>query len=196
MQSGVRIQMGQVQLNDIKQTAISDGGKNALCLGLVNLQMAAAEMGLVPDLEQIDAWVDESIRVGALRTKDGVNSDGWILPGGHEKMAAIVGLRGVRKVYVKFDVGIITARLQWKLPVELRDEGKHSLLCVGWFQDVDGKIYGECLDPWPKTDDKRIDFDRAMTQRIVNGKWVDSRSIEYIGYYQRISAQTAVSSGA
>lgn len=190
MQPGVKIQMGQVRLNDIKQTAISDGGKYALCLGLINLQMAAAELGLVPDLQQIDAWIDESVRVGALRTKDGVNSDGWVLPGGHEKMAAVVGLFNVRKVYKKFDVGIITARLQWKLPVELRDEGKHSLLCVGWHVDAaDGKIYGECLDPWPKTDDRRIDFDRAMTQRIVNGKWVDSRSIEYIGYYERGVAQ-------
>lgn len=190
MSSGVKIQMAQLRLNDIKQTAISDAGKNALCLGLCNLQMAAAELGLVPDLQQIDAWIDESVRVGALRTIDGVNSDGWVKPGGHEKMAAVVGLFNVRKVYKKFDVGIITARLQWKLPVELRDEGKHSLLCVGWHVDeVDGKIYGECLDPWPKTGDRRIDFARAMTQRIVNGKWVDSRSIEYIGYYEHEVAQ-------
>lgn len=185
MKPVVRVQMAQVTLNDIKQTAIHDKGATSLCLGLCNLQMAAAEVGLVPDLAQIDLWIDESVRVGALRSQDGVNSDGWIQPGGHEKMAAIVGLDNVEKVYEKFDVGTITARLQWKKPVELRDEGKHSLLCVGWYIDTDGKAYGECIDPWPKTNDQRIDFDRAMTQRLVNGQWIDSRSIEYIGYFKQ-----------
>lgn len=171
------------KFNDIKQTLISDGGKDALCLALVNLQMAAAECGKVLDLDDVNNLVKKAVKAGALRSKDGVNSDGWILPGGHEKLAELVGLKNVEKKYVKFSRSEAINRLQWGKPIELRDEGKHSLLAYRWFMDGK-KFFADVLDPWPKTNDTRIDLDRGVTLREVNGAWKDSRSIEWIGFYE------------
>jgi hypothetical protein len=178
-----KIQMGGVSLNDIKQTEIDDAGKNELCLALCDLQLAAAQLGLRQTLDDVNKWIDEAVATGAIASKDGKNSfRGFV--NNHEKLAAIVGLKGVRKIYEKFDVGRITALLQWRQAVELRDEGRHSLLCVNWYKE-DGKFYGATLDPWPFTDDKRIDLERATTQRKnAAGAWVDSRTIEFIGYYK------------
>ena len=174
----------------INQRVVKDAGADALCLFIANLQMAAAEMKMTLDMADINRLVKEAVKVGALRSSDGgKNSDGWILPGGHEKIAALVGLKNVTKKYVKFDKGEIIERLQWGKPVELRDEGKHSLLAVRWFMDGK-KALADVLDPWPKTNDTRLDFDRAMTQREVNGKFVDSRSIEYIGFYEKTGGAT------
>jgi len=173
------------KFNDIKQTLISDGGKNALCLALVNLQLAASEIGKVLGLEDVNKFVKAAVKAGALRSTDGENSDGWIMPGGHEKLAELVGLKDVEKKYIKFDRSDIINRLQWGKAVELRDEGKHSLLAYRWFKEGE-TFFADVLDPWPKTNDTRINLDRAMTQREVNGKWVDSRSIEYIGFYEKI----------
>lgn len=176
--------MKLVSLNDIKQTKIDDAGKDALCTALCNLQMAAAALGLKPDLSQIDAWIDECVKVGALRSKDKKNSDGFVLS--HEKMAEVVGLKGVKKVYKKFDKAEIINLLQWGRAVELRDEGKHSLLAVGWLADADGKAFADCLDPWPYSNDVRLDLQRAMTQNVKAGVLVDSRSIEYYGIYEEV----------
>lgn len=174
----------------INQRLVKDTGADALCLFIVNLQMAAAEMKMTLAMADINRLVKEAVKVGALRSSDGgKNSDGWILPGGHEKIAALVGLKNVKKKYVKFDKGEIIARLQWGKPVELRDEGKHSMLAVRWFMDGK-KALADVLDPWPKTNDTRLDFDRAMTQCEVNGKFVDSRSIEYIGFYEKTGGAT------
>lgn len=178
-----KLQMGGVTLNDIKQTEIDDTDRNKLCLALCDLQMAAADLRLTPTLADINKWIDEAVANGAIASKDGKNSfNGFV--NNHEKLAAIVGLNGVRKVYEKFDLFKITALLQWKRAVELRDEGRHSLLAVNWYKEGD-KFYASTLDPWPYTDDKRVDLERATTQRLVSGKWVDSRTIEFIGYYEK-----------
>lgn len=171
------------KFNDIKQTLISDGGKEALCLALVNFQLAASESGKILTLDDVNRLVKEAVKIGALRSPDGINSDGWILPGGHEKLAELVGLKNVEKKYVKFSRAEVINRLQWGKPIELRDEGKHSLLAYRWFME-DKKYYADVLDPWPKTNDTRIDLDRGITLREVNGKWQASRSIEWIGFYE------------
>lgn len=171
------------QFNDIKQTLIADEGKDALCLALVNLQMAASESGKVLTLDDVNRLVKEAVKIGALRSSDGVNSDGWILPGGHEKLAALAGLHNVTKKYIKFDRAEIINRLQWGKAVEIRDQGRHSLLSYRWFKEG-ATFFADVLDPWPYTNDTRIDLDRAMTLRQVNGKWADSRTIEYIGFYE------------
>lgn len=181
------ITVKHIALNDIKQTDIDDAGKNALCMALCNIQMAGAMIGKVFTLKDVDRIVDQCVANGALRSTDRVNSDGWVVS--HEKIAEACGLPYVKKFYKKFDRHDIINRLQWGQPIELRDEGKHSLLCVGWFKEGD-KFYGECLDPWPKTDDKRIDFERATTQRKEKGKWVDSRTIEFYGYFEKKNAAT------
>lgn len=169
----------------INQRLIKDAGADALCLAICNLQMAAAEMKMTLDMADINRLVKEAVKVVALRSPDGgKNSDGWILPGGHEKIAGLVGLTGVKKKYIKFDKGEIITRLQWGKPIELRDEGKHSMLAVRWYMDGN-KAFSDVLDPWPKTNDTRCDLDRAVTQREVNGTFVDSRSIEYIGFYEK-----------
>lgn len=169
----------------INQRLVKDAGADALCLAICNLQMSAAEMKKTLSLDDINRLVKEAVKVGALRSRDGgKNSDGWILPGGHEKIAALVGLKNVTKKYIKFDKGKIIERLQWGKPVELRDEGKHSMLAVRWYL-IGDKPFSDVLDPWPLTNDTRCDLDRAMTQREVKGKFVDSRSIEYIGFYEK-----------
>jgi len=173
------------KVTKINQRLVRDAGADALCLCIVNLQMAAAEMKQTLDVSDINRLVKEAVKVGALRSPDGgKNSDGWILPGGHEKIAELVGLTGVKKKYVKFDTGDVITRLQWGKPVELRDEGKHSMLTARWFM-IGNKPFADVLDPWPKTNDIRVDLIRAMTQRDVKGKFVDSRSIEYIGFYEK-----------
>jgi len=178
------IYVKRIALNDIKQTDIDDAGKNALCMALCKIQIAGAMLGKVYNLDDINKIVDMCIQNGALRSKDGENSDGWVLR--HEKVAEACGLKGVKSVYKEFDRHDIVNRLQWGQPIELRDEGKHSLLCVGWYKEGE-KFYGEVFDPWPKTDDKRLDFERAVTQRMVKGKWVDSRTIELYSYFEKVN---------
>lgn len=182
-----QIDMARVALNDIKQTTIDDKGNRGLCLALCSFQMAAAMAGKKPTLDDINHYVDEAIRIGAIASKDGVNSaDGWVADPGHGKLAEIAGLPGHKKIYERYTIGRLTALLQWGIPVELRDEGKHSLLAVGWYKEENSDLfYAEVLDPWPATNDKRFDMQRAMTQRAVNNKWVDSRTIEYLGWYEK-----------
>lgn len=173
----------EIKLNDIKQTEIDDAGRNALCMALCKIQMAGAMVGKVYDLAEVNKIVDRCIEIGALRSTDKKNSDGWVA--NHEKIAEACGLKNVKNVYKKFDRYDIVNRIQWGQPIELRDEGKHSLLAVGWYKEGDD-FFLTVIDPWPKTDDKRLDLSRAMTQRKVGGKWVDSRSIEYYGYFEKI----------
>jgi hypothetical protein len=176
--------MKGVKLDHIFQTQIDDKANTELCLCLSDLLLAAADLKLSPSLADVDRWVDEGVRVGALASRDGKNSEHGFVKN-HEKLAEIVGLKGVKKIYEKFDIGRVTALLQWEKAVELRDEGHHSLLCVSW-REEGGEFYGEVLDPWPYTDDKRIDLKRGITQRLIKGEWKDSRSIEYIGYFEKV----------
>lgn len=175
-----KIQVGRIGLNDIKQTQISDKGRDALCTALCNVLSAGAMQGLFYTLADVDRIVDECIRIGALRKLDEENSDGYILS--HRKMAEACGLVGYRKIYRAFDANQLITRVVWGQPVELRDDGHHSLLANGVFEE-NGVAYCNVIDPWPKTNDTRLDIKRQMTQRQVDGKWRDSRSIERIGYY-------------
>jgi hypothetical protein len=182
--------MAWIDMEPIRQTDIDDAANDKLCLALTNIQLCgsiliALKKRITPfSLAEVNAIIDKSIKNGGLKTKDGVNSDGgYVL--NHEKMAEACGLPGYKKHYARLGDGSeLLNRLQWKVAVELRDEGKHSLIACGWHVQS-GKVYVDVFDPWPKTDDSRFDLARAMTQRQVNGKWVDSRSIEYIGYYNK-----------
>jgi len=175
------IEMNSIKISDLKQTNLTDTGPNELCLALMDIQIAAGQIGKGLTIEQADAYMKECRRVGAVSADDVVRN--------HEKIAAIVGLTGVKKIYEKYTSGRLTALLQWGIPVELRDEGRHSMLANRWYQDDNGKNYAQVLDPWPATDDKRFDIERAMTQRLVKGAWKDSRSIEYLGWFEKIAEQ-------
>lgn len=190
MESHVSVDMEHVSLNDIKQTTIDDKWNTKLCLWVADTQIAGSirriyDKTLSPfTLDDLNRFADECIARGGLARLDDKNSqDGFVL--NHQIVAEVAGLKGYVKKYVPFDAAKIFALLQWKCLVELRDEGHHSLLATGWFKGDDGKFYCNTSDPWPATDDKRLDTARAMTQRLVNGKWIDSRSIEFIGYYVR-----------
>ncbi len=184
-----KIQVNRIGLNDIKQTQINDKGNEALCTALCNILQAGAMQGLVYTLADVDRIVDACVANGALRTADGVDSDGYI--NSHRKMAEACGLTGFRKIYRAFDANELITRIVWGQPVELRDDGHHSLLALGVFEEG-GKAYADVLDPWGKTNDQRLDITRQMTQRqVALGKWVDSRSIERIGYYKDASQPLA-----
>jgi len=174
-------EMQTIKVSDLKQTGLTDTGPNELCLALMNIQAAAGQLGKVLTLAQADEYMKLCRKAGAVSSDDVVRN--------HEAQAAIVGLTGVKKIYEKYTPGRLTALLQWKIPVELRDEGKHSLLAVGWYLDDDKRIYAHTVDPWPYSDDKRFDLARAMTQKLVKGVWVDSRSIEYLGWFEKTAEQ-------
>lgn len=173
------IQMQSIKVSDLKQTKLTDTGPNELCLALMNIQAAAGRIGKVLTIEQADAYMKQCRAAGAVSADDVVRN--------HEKQAEVVGLTGVKKIYEKYTPGRLTALLQWNIPVELRDEGRHSLLAFGWYQDDDKRNYASVTDPWPATDDKRFDIERGMTQRLVKGEWKDSRSIEYLGWFEKIA---------
>jgi hypothetical protein len=187
------IEMNSVSLNDIKQTAINDSGRNSLCLALANIQIAGSILRLralregktiAPyTLEDIDRIVDEAVKNGGLRDldKDGNSDDGFVAD--HEKIAAAAGLFDVKKVYEKINKYRISALLQWGSCVEIRDEGRHSMIAYAWYVDANQNMFCRLSDPWPKTNDVLLDCQRWMTQRMVDGKLVDSRSVEHIGYY-------------
>lgn len=176
------IKMHHVSANDIKQTTISDKGANELCLALCDIQIAGSLQKKVFTLADVNRIVDAAIKNGGLASVDGKDSyHGFVQS--HEKLAEAAGLTGYTKKYIKFDAAKIFALLQWGSLVELRDEGRHSVLATGWYK-LEDKFYCTTSDPWPYTDDKRLDTARAMTQKIgLRGAIVDSRSIEYIGFY-------------
>jgi hypothetical protein len=193
MQSKTRV--AHIELKDIKQTAISDTWKTKLCTALCNIQICCGIMltkGLLKNpfsISDIDRIVDEAVKNGGLSTKDGENSDNGYVAN-HEKIAEAAGLPGKwKKLYPRLDadgLANILALLQWGSPVELRDEGKHSLLATGSYLE-NGIIFLEVIDPWPYTDDKRLNTKTNMTQKKnEKGEWVDSRSIEFYGWYKNL----------
>lgn len=180
--SDITIKMKHVSANDIKQTTINDKGANELCLALCDIQIAASLQKKVLTLADINRIVDVAITNGGLASLDGKDSyHGFVKS--HEKLAEAAGLTGYTKKYIKFDAAKIFALLQWGSLVELRDEGHHSLLATGWYKQGDS-FYCTCSDPWPYTNDVRLDTARGVTQKTgLRGALVDSRSIEYIGFY-------------
>lgn len=178
----ISVKMRHVSANDIKQTTIDDKGANELCLALCDIQIAGSLQKKVFTLADVNRIVDAAIKNGGLASVDGKDSyHGFVQS--HEKLAEAAGLTGYVKKYIKFDAAKIFALLQWGSLVELRDEGHHSLLATGWYKQGD-QFFCTTSDPWPYTDDKRLDTARAMTQKVgPGGKLIDSRSIEYIGFY-------------
>lgn len=178
----ITVKMRHVSANDIKQTTIDDKAAAELCLFLSDVQICGSLQKKVFSLADINRIKMAAIKNGGLASHDGKDSyHGWVQS--HEKIAEAAGLSGYTKKYIKFDAAKIFALLQWGSLVELRDEGHHSLLATGWYK-LEDKFYCTTSDPWPYTDDKRLDTARAMTQKIgLRGAIVDSRSIEYIGFY-------------
>lgn len=178
----VSVKMRHISANDIKQTTIDDKGANELCLALCDIQIAGSLLKKTFTLGDVNRIVKDAIKNGGLASVDGKDSyHGFVKS--HEKLAEAAGLTGYVKKYIKFDAAKIFALLQWGSLVELRDEGKHSLLATGWYKLGD-EFFCSTSDPWPFTDDKRLDTARAMTQKVgKGGKLIDSRSIEYIGFY-------------
>jgi hypothetical protein len=189
--SETKTQVSHIELKDLKQTRISDKWNTKLCTALCDIQIACGILLSKKELkapftyDDVDRIVDDSVRNGGLATKDGVNSEhGYVA--NHEKIAEAAGLYGFKKYYIKLDAAGLSkmvALLQWGSPVELRDEGKHSLLAVGAYLE-NGTLFLNVSDPWPYTNDERFNTKTNMTQRLEKGAWVDSRSIEYIGYYE------------
>lgn len=183
--------MAHVAIDDIKQTDISDAGNKELCLCLADIQIAGSillmqkKIATPFTLADIDRIVDAAILNGGLATADKQNSlHGYVLS--HERVAEAAGLLGYVKKYELYDASRIFALLQWGSVVELRQEGRHSMLATGWFKADTGKVYCTVSDPWPATNDTLLDCDRAMTQRMVGeGFMKDSRRITHIGYYVR-----------
>ncbi len=189
--------VNHIELKDLKQTKIHDSWNTKLCTALVNIQIGCGILitkGLIKTpftIEKVDEIVDACVAKGALASRDGKNSDnGYVAD--HEKMLALCGVPGKwKKHYPKLDadgLANMIALLQWGAPVELRDEGKHSLLACGTFIE-DGVLYLDVIDPWPDTDDKRFNTVTKMTQRLVNGVWKDSRSIEYYGWFENLETK-------
>jgi hypothetical protein len=184
-----RIEMNHVALNDIKQTQIDDKGNKALCLGLTNIQIAASilrakDKSIAPlTLKDVDAIVDKAVANGGFadKDKDGNSDNGWVLS--HEKIAEAAGLFGYTKIYEKINKERLFALLQWGSLVELRDEGHHSLIATGWYQDENGNFFCTVSDPWPYSNDTLLDCQRWTTLRKSGDKLVDSRTIELIGFY-------------
>lgn len=197
----VKIDIKKIELKTLRQTDIDDAGKNELCLVYSGLRVAyqlrrrlEAKKGVkLPDLDMpdIDRMIDECVANGGVKTHDKKNS--WHgLAADHVKIAEAAGLFGYEKEYVKigknpdgsFDCSFICALLQWDSLVELRDEGRHSLLATGWY--LEGTtVYCTTSDPWPYSDDLRFNTKTAMTERKVNGKWTPSRSIEFFAWYYK-----------
>lgn len=196
------LQISNIKIDKIFQTEIADKNADKLCLWMQDilipwsiLRIIAKQSGkdLAPlSLADFNRLNDECIKNGGLaKLTEGDSKEGFV--NNHELCANAVGLYGYQKEYVKiptnkdgtFDSSFAFNLLQWGCLIELRDEGHHSLTATGAYK-VDGKFYFEVRDPWPKTDDTRFDCARAMTQRFVNGQWIDSRSIEYFGWFFKI----------
>lgn len=198
-----RLTVANVKINEIYQTEIDDANAVKLCLWMSNILIAwsilrikakAGKRDAPPPLTLADfnRLNDACIKNGALaKLTDGDSKDGFVT--NHEKCAEAVGLTGYKKEYVKFtrdkkgvvDVADVINLLTWGCIVELRDEGKHSLVATGWYKAA-GKFFLEVRDPWPKTNDTRFDCARGMTQRYIAGRWVDSRSIEFYGWFFKV----------
>lgn len=200
-----RLDVANVKINQVFQTEIDDASADKLCLWMSNVliswsilrvlaRLAGKPMPAPLTLDDFNRLNDLSIKNGALaKLTDGDSKDGFVT--NHEKCAEAVGLTGYKKEYVRFskdkkgnvEVTPVLNLLSWGSIVELRDEGKHSLVATGWYK-ADGKFYLEVRDPWPKTNDTRFDCARGMTQRFEKGKWVDSRSIEFYGWFYRVGS--------
>jgi hypothetical protein len=195
-----KLTVAQVKINEVFQTEIDDDDADKLCLWMCNVLAAWSilcvkarmDKRAVPaplTLDDFNRLKNICLSNGALAKRDAKNSfNGFVT--NHEKCAEAVGLLGYEKQYVKFskdkkgvfDVGDVINLLSWGALVELRDEGAHSLIATGWYK-ADGKFYLEVRDPWPKTNDTRFDCARGVTQRYVKGAWVDSRTIEFYGWF-------------
>ena len=193
------IAVNEIKLNTISQRDIDDTDADKLCMfevecfigwsyanGILKKKLPA------PTLADLNRWADEAIKKGGLAKRDATNSqDGYVL--NHEINFQIAGgPKGFKKLYEYFkDVGHHKAMnlLLWGACIELRDEGRHSLLAHGVFLE-NGITFFNVSDPWPLTDDKRFNCSTLFTERNVAKKgeaprWVKSRSIECFAWYYR-----------
>lgn len=187
------MQINNIKLNHIWQTDIDDASADKLCMWLCEIFMGwsyaykANRAVVCPDLGKINELKNEAIaRVGLAKLDNNNSKDGYVLD--HEINFQLAGgPKGYTKIYEYFNKAgheKVVNLLQWGVLVELRDEGKHSLLANGSYIE-EGTTYLSVVDPWPKTDDKRFNCDTYMSQRKVGDKWVDSRSIECFAWYRK-----------
>lgn len=185
----MKIEMQNVKLDKVFQTEVDDSDNEKLCMWLVDVYMAWGHLkretpNLAPlTLAEINKIQDASIKNGGLldRDKDGNSDDGYVA--NHEKVAAAAGLTGFTKVREPYDKHKVINLLQWQCLVEIRSSG-HSMLAHGWFME-NKKPFAHVLDPWPKTDDVRLDLDRGMTLRQGKAGFVDSRKIVSFAWYRK-----------
>lgn len=184
------ISMASISITRVYQTEIKDAWASKLCMWLCEMWMAWSllrrkDKNLAPfTREDLDRLNNACIKNGGLARLNDEDSDNGFVKN-HERNAEAVGLFGYKKIYEPMDPAKVIALLQWGAIVELRDEGRHSMLAIGWYQE-DGKTFLEMFDPWKKTNDGRLDCARNTTQRLVDGKWVDSRTVEFFAWYYKV----------
>jgi hypothetical protein len=186
----IEIPMASVPIEKMFQTEIDDAGKNELCMGFCDIEIAHSILRTYdkklrpPNLQQVNEFVDKAVANGGFATLDGKDSYHGFCQN-HEKIAEAVGLAGYEKVFEKVDAGKIFALLQWGSVVEIRKEGSHSMLAVSWGKGEDGKFYCKVVDPWPYSDDCLLDTGRMVTLRKVGDQLIDSRNIGWMGWYRK-----------
>ena len=189
----MKIANNEIKINHIWQTDIDDKAAAELCMWECEIFMGwsygrkSIKNLPCPDLKFLNWANDEAIKRGGLKkATDGDSVHGYVT--NHEINFQIGGgPKGYTKEYEYFkDAGFekIVNLIQWGALVELRDEGRHSMIANGSYLE-DGKPFLSVIDPWPKSNDQRMDCTRFMTQKMINGKWVDSRSIECFAWYHK-----------
>lgn len=187
-----------ITIREIYQTEIDDKWATKLCMWLCEMWMAWSVLCFIAEregkekpapftLEQLNKLNDLCIEKGGLaRLTDGDSDNGFVK--NHEINAECVGLKGYKKIYEPIGDGSKVVNLvQWGIICELRDDGRHSMMAVGSYEDA-GEMFLTVFDPWKKTDDRRYRCSTGMTQRKVNGKWVDSRSVESFAWYYKVGS--------
>ncbi len=189
-ESGIIIQMNAIAVNRVYQTEINDRWASKLCMWLCEMWMAWSLLKRKnPDLKpftkaDLDHLNNECIAKGGLKKLTAEDSDNGFVAN-HEINAECVGLKGFKKIYEPIDAAKCVNLIQWGAIIELRDDGRHSMLAIGWYVE-NGKTYLNMFDPWKQTNDGRFDCARNMTQRFVNGAWADSRSVESFAWYYKV----------
>lgn len=193
MTNATKIPINEIKINKISQRDIADTAADELCMWQCEIFMGWSYGRRInadlpcPTLEDLNRLNDLAIAQGGLRKKDSQNSANGFVANHEINFRLGGGPKGYVKKYEYFkDAGFekVVHLLQWGVLVELRDEGRHSLIANGSYVES-GKAYLSVVDPWPKTDDTRMDCSRLMTQRLVGGRWVYSRSIECFAWYYK-----------
>lgn len=188
-----------IPVTEIFQTEIKDKWASKLCMWLCEMWMAWSIMRFISSHEyqviipaltkhDLNRLNNECIAKGGLKKLTAEDSDnGFVL--NHEINAACVGLTGYKKLYEPIgDASKVINLVQWGIICELRDEGKHSMMAVGTYEET-GEIFIKVFDPWKATNDRRFNCKTRMTQRRVNGVWTDSRSVESFAWYYKLGTE-------